>query len=233
MTIPTRRDDKTDLRVGPPGHLVGQGDLLESPGFAASAAVSFLAMSAKSTWRRDATYDGGSAHGLLRTRCASARSLARRRSSRTDVQALRRAVRWPLLISSDSTARSASVTDGMAVARTRCGLHGGVPLGADARAARWVAGSSDRRLRSHRVCTRVTDWCYQGVTGRSNTDEALTPAPRTLTRPVRPLTCGDVRAASISAVLLSSRLCADSHGRARGQTACEATYAPRFSIACW
>ncbi|GGO45128.1 hypothetical protein GCM10012286_33000 [Streptomyces lasiicapitis] len=31
---------------------------------------------------------------------------------------MRRAVRWPPLMSSDSTARSASVTDGMAVART-------------------------------------------------------------------------------------------------------------------
>lgn len=52
------------------------------------------------------------------------RSLARRRSSRTEFQALRRAVRWPLLISSDSTARRAVVNDGMAVARTAVGRTG-------------------------------------------------------------------------------------------------------------
>src|SRR5690606_28454193 len=64
-----------------------------------------------------------------RTRSVSTRSLARRRSSRTEVQALRRVVRWPPLISSDSTARSAVVKDGMAVGRTGAAWMAGVPLG--------------------------------------------------------------------------------------------------------
>ncbi|GHF90941.1 hypothetical protein GCM10018783_72200 [Streptomyces griseosporeus] len=69
---------------------------------------------------------------------------------------MRRAVRWPLLISSDSTARSASVKDGMAVARTGAACMGEVP-------PRSGGTWSD---------TRVTDWCYQGVTDRSNASEA-------------------------------------------------------------
>nr|BFD85229.1 hypothetical protein StreXyl84_46300 [Streptomyces sp. Xyl84] len=88
--------------------------------------------------------------------------------------------------------------DGMAVARTGAACMVEVP-------PRNGSGCAWRE-------SRVTDWCYQGVTDRSNRDEALAPGAERATRsPPAPSSAATAGTASYRPLLSSSFLCANSH----------------------